>query len=208
MKEYIRNFDISMGFLSYYLKNYKYRIPLGGIGEVDYERIINLVDGHVKDKLQICEIGSWTGTSSVLFAIYARATKGKVFCVDNFKGNSNLLASAKKHDIKAILEKHLKKFKVEEYVEVLKMDSSEASLKFKSNTLDVLFIDGEHSCPGVKKDIELYWPKLKVGGIMIGHDYFHSTVKEAILEIFPNHKHERYLKGKTESSIWYIEKRR
>jgi predicted O-methyltransferase YrrM len=36
---------------------------------------------------------------------------------------------------------------------------------------DAIFIDGDHSYAGVKKDIERYFPLLKVGGVVLFHDY-------------------------------------
>lgn len=53
---------------------------------------------------------------------------------------------------------------------LLKMTSEEASHKFTSNSLDLVYIDGNHQAPFVKQDLELWWPKLKKGGIMAGHD--------------------------------------
>ena len=37
--------------------------------------------------------------------------------------------------------------------------------------LDFAYIDGDHSYNGVKRDIEAYWPKIKKGGVLCGHDY-------------------------------------
>lgn len=38
-------------------------------------------------------------------------------------------------------------------------------------SLDFCYIDGDHSYEGVKRDIELYYPKLKWGGVLGGHDF-------------------------------------
>lgn len=39
------------------------------------------------------------------------------------------------------------------------------------DNLDFIYIDGDHSYEGVKKDIELYWPKVRKGGVFGGHDF-------------------------------------
>jgi predicted O-methyltransferase YrrM len=39
-----------------------------------------------------------------------------------------------------------------------------------NNKLDLLFIDGDHSLEGVKRDFELYGPLVKDGGFIILHD--------------------------------------
>jgi len=36
---------------------------------------------------------------------------------------------------------------------------------------DFIYVDARHDFKGVTLDLELYWPKLKVGGIIAGHDY-------------------------------------
>lgn len=35
---------------------------------------------------------------------------------------------------------------------------------------DFLHIDGDHSAEGVRRDVELYWPLVRVGGVMVLHD--------------------------------------
>lgn len=42
---------------------------------------------------------------------------------------------------------------------------------FKDNSLDYIYIDGNHDYDHVKQDLELWWPKLKAGGLLAGHDY-------------------------------------
>lgn len=39
------------------------------------------------------------------------------------------------------------------------------------NSLDFVYIDGNHSKEGLTSDIMLYLPKVKVGGVLGGHDY-------------------------------------
>ena len=49
--------------------------------------------------------------------------------------------------------------------------SSDMSSRFEDGSLDLVYIDGNHAYEWVKEDIELWWPKLKPGGILAGHDY-------------------------------------
>lgn len=49
--------------------------------------------------------------------------------------------------------------------------SVEAAKKVKDNKLDFVYIDGNHDYEYVKKDIEVWYPKLKKGGLFGGHDY-------------------------------------
>jgi predicted O-methyltransferase YrrM len=36
--------------------------------------------------------------------------------------------------------------------------------------LDVLFVDGDHSYEGCRRDLELYWPLVQPGGLVVLHD--------------------------------------
>jgi len=42
---------------------------------------------------------------------------------------------------------------------------------FADGSLDFIYIDGNHAYEYVKRDIEIWWPKLKKGGLFSGHDY-------------------------------------
>ena len=49
--------------------------------------------------------------------------------------------------------------------------SDDAVNSLEDNTFDFIFIDGLHTYDQVLKDCKNYYPKLKTGGIFIGHDY-------------------------------------
>lgn len=53
----------------------------------------------------------------------------------------------------------------------LKRTSEQAVNFFKDNSLDFVYIDANHDYEGVRKDIEIWWPKAKSGSIFSGHDY-------------------------------------
>ena len=71
---------------------------------------------------------------------------------------------------------------------LMKMFSSEAVKQIEDESLDFVFIDGNHSYESVKEDIQLYTPKVKKGGLIAGHDFGLqlSGVKEAVPESFLN----------------------
>jgi hypothetical protein len=49
--------------------------------------------------------------------------------------------------------------------------SAEAATAFADQSLDFVFIDACHSYEAVSEDIRAWWPKMKPGGLMAGHDY-------------------------------------
>lgn len=54
---------------------------------------------------------------------------------------------------------------------MIRANSKQASEFFKDESLDWIWIDANHSYDYVKKDIEIWYPKLKFGGLFSGHDY-------------------------------------
>ncbi len=62
--------------------------------------------------------------------------------------------------------------------------SKEAVKEFKDESLDFVYIDANHNYEFVKEDIELWYPKVKIGGIIGGHDYgpHESGVAKAVDE--------------------------
>jgi len=64
---------------------------------------------------------------------------------------------------------------------------SEEAVYDINEQLDFVYIDANHRYEYVKKDIELYLPKIKKDGIICGHDFNHEKgVTKAVKEIFGN----------------------
>lgn len=61
---------------------------------------------------------------------------------------------------------------------LLRLTSAEAAKLYKPETLDFVYIDANHSYEECRKDIELWFPKLKKGGIFAGHDYLDGNLPE------------------------------
>ena len=67
-------------------------------------------------------------------------------------------------------QKALEPFIKEKRCELIKAKSVEAAQIFEDNSLDFVYIDGDHSLE-VINDL-IYWtPKVKIGGIISGHDF-------------------------------------
>ena len=76
-----------------------------------------------------------------------------------------------------------------ERCKIMRMKSIDAAKQMQDNSLDYVFIDGDHSYKGVKRDIEAWYPKVKLGGWIGGHDYhirFKTGVMKAVDEAFPS----------------------
>jgi len=49
--------------------------------------------------------------------------------------------------------------------------STVVALQFADETFDFAYNDADHSYEGVRGDLEAWWPKIKPGGVLGGHDY-------------------------------------
>jgi len=85
----------------------------------------------------------------------------------------------------------------------IKKKSSEA-IQDIPNNLDFVYIDGNHNYEFVKKDIELYYPKVRLGGVIGGHDFNASCIGvcRAVIEFIDQKK----LKFQGEKDDWWIMK--
>jgi hypothetical protein len=59
----------------------------------------------------------------------------------------------------------------EGFYNAVKLPSIEAAKLYGDNSLDFVFIDASHEYESVKDDIEAWYPKIKFGGYIGGHDY-------------------------------------
>jgi hypothetical protein len=75
--------------------------------------------------------------------------------------------------------------------EIWRMTSLEAAAQVPDATLDFVYIDARHDYASVKDDLEAWFPKVRSGGIISGHDYADGRfaqgefgVKRAVDEFF------------------------
>ena len=64
------------------------------------------------------------------------------------------------------------KINTRDYPHILYKDFSfNVHPKITDNSVDLLFIDGSHDYERVCEDIVNFWPKLRIGGVLLGHDF-------------------------------------
>jgi predicted O-methyltransferase YrrM len=90
---------------------------------------------------------------------------------------------------------------VQNNINIVKGISWEIASNYQDDSLDFVFIDAGHDYDSVTKDITNWYPKIKNGGIIAGHDYHYDVgVYPAVND---------YFKGKTikqMGSCWIHEK--
>lgn len=148
----------------------------------------------------IVEIGSWKGKST-----HALLTgcKGDVFAVDHFKGTlgEEYAHREAKNNPEGVFPQFLENVGSFKNLKVLKMSSLEAVNKFEDLSIDMVFIDADHSYEVIKEDIKAWYPKAIK--FFCGHDYHLLGVKKAVDE-FSKTIAKRY-NFSVYGSIWFFE---
>lgn len=123
----------------------------------------------------ICEIGSYAGSSSELLANYGKT----LYCIDIWE---QFIFPPERA---IMVKKHFDEVKIE-YSNIIEVNafSEQASDIFNDKTIDMVYIDADHTYEAVMQDIKCWLPKVKNGGIISGHDYCMEGVKQAVDEVF------------------------
>lgn len=119
-------------------------------------------------QMEIIEIGCYAGDSTEVFAQAFRF----VYAVDPWQnGYDNADAASFQHDMREVEAEFDRMVGIKDNVKKIKEKSSDAIKYFYPLSMDVLYIDGLHTYESVRSDIGLYWPIIKKGGWLCGHDY-------------------------------------
>ena len=191
-----------------------------------------LIRNYAKPNMVAFELGSYTGKSSLIMLPHIRRNNGHLYCVDWFQGNpgvydinpaSDINVSYRNHDILGFLRTNVKQSGYDESVTIMVGTTASAASIVGDEVADFIFIDADHRYSQIRRDILDWYPKLKTGGVMCGHDFdrhldqcdynrvlekceedfvdgCHYGVIRAVCEIFPHVANQ----GK----IWYVEKTR
>ena len=87
---------------------------------------------------------------------------------------------------------------------MIKSCSWEAATLFEDNSVDFVFIDADHQYESVKKDITAWYPKIKIGGIMSGHDYISKFGVADAVNSFFGKRYQVWEEGLC--NVWYTTK--
>jgi predicted O-methyltransferase YrrM len=66
----------------------------------------------------------------------------------------------------------------EDRYEIIRATSEKAVMKFSDSFFDFVYIDANHAFKYAEEDIKLWYPKIKKGGILAGHDYVPDTINK------------------------------
>jgi predicted O-methyltransferase YrrM len=142
------------------------KLPSGGLTLEDEKLLLK----HSSGKKLVVDIGTFCGRSAIILSLESI----KTVTIDVFDNHSQFFPDTTTHPWKK--EQVLKTLFDFPNIEILHANSRDAVLKFKNNSIDMIFIDANHEYDGVKSDFADWYPKIKNKGIIIMHDNY---------EIFP-----------------------
>jgi predicted O-methyltransferase YrrM len=152
---------------------------------------------------QVVEVGSWMGASTCFLAAGLKGVGAKIFAVDNFQGLSTCGEDA------AWYNRHFQALGAQSTLEIFRANfaalgltersepvvsdsiAAAQTLAAKRGTIDLIFIDGDHSYAACQADIAAWAPFVKRGGVMAFHD-FGSRAEGVTRAIFEEIKGGRF----------------
>jgi len=120
------------------------------------------------------EIGVWQGGFAEMLLHWTKPKE--LHLIDPWEnvGHEGAFYSNEEHDMEDAYQFVLHRFAKEiatERVVVWRAKSQDIADQFEDNYFDWVYVDGDHSYEGIKSDLDLYIPKVKSGGFIVGDDY-------------------------------------
>jgi len=136
------------------------------------------------------KIGVEVGTDKGYFAnvLLSNSKLDVLYCVDSYPDNLFGIADGKDR----MDEAHLKlKTYIDNGRAIFKIgDSVEISKKFEDESIDFCYIDADHSYKAIVSDLLVWFPKVRKGGVLSGHDY--KSLKKCGVEKAVNEFCDKY----------------
>ena len=169
-----------------------------GLGRGKLDRRIFL-RSYLLSSATVGEIGVWKGDFSDM--VLSSGKIKRYYLIDPFSfmpkypnrmyGGKVARSQQDMDEIYQLTKKRLKKHKSE--LIFCRKNSNEAVADIPDETLDFLYIDGDHHKTGVSSDILNYRQKMKIGGYLVFDDWHWrddnglTSVKEATMEYLSMH---------------------
>jgi glycosyltransferase involved in cell wall biosynthesis len=175
----------------------------GWFDQNDTNEFRSIIKESTKSYLNIVEIGAWMGrgTTKISELLEEHKLGSILYSIDTFEGS---IEHNKSDQYNEILPKLYNQYLSNIYhkdavrnTRVIRGSSTEIVNQFPDNFADCIYIDAAHDYESVKRDIELWLPKLTDNGILCGDDYPDwPGVKKAVDELAKEKGYKVYNTGK------------
>ena len=158
----------------------------------------------LKGKLVGVEVGVCLAHTTEAYAKGIKNLK-KLYAVDNYPTFVDWDGSDWNKDRQDLMKKAAqeKMLAYKDKVEIHHVASEEFVKTIEDESLDFVFIDGDHSFEAALKDFQNYYPKVKTGGIFGGHDIQLDSIRNALSYFLKERSNE--VIG-VSNSAWYLRK--
>lgn len=161
------------------------------IGWFDYSAIYDMAISRKHNNTIFVEVGAWFGKSTAYMA--QKITNHDTlnfYAVDTWQGakeseTQKKIVKEHNNNIFPAFWQNMVNCEIQNYVKPIQLESTQAAKSFKDESIDFVFIDASHTYEAVLNDIKAWFPKVKFGGIIAGHDYHPKFgVIQAVNEFF------------------------
>jgi predicted O-methyltransferase YrrM len=138
------------------------------------------------NSLQLVEIGSYCGESGGIIAnTFPNSTLN---CVDPWEKYIEEGSTYNLNEQELVLKEAERIFDSTTgafpNVKKNKMASNKYAELVEPNSIDFIYIDGNHQYSSIIEDLNIWSEKVKIGGVIAGHDFGWAPVSRAIYEFF------------------------
>lgn len=168
----------------------------------------------------IIEVGTWLGASAIHMARCQAecGIAGQVLCVDTWLGSVEFWTNQDdptrygslnlNHGYPTVYYQFLANVLhagCREYIIPFPQTSANAArwLALKRVQADLVYLDASHEYGDVMADLDLYWPLVKPGGVMLGDDWLTFLDVPRAVKDFSD---RRGIQGLSEGNKWWIRK--
>lgn len=145
--------------------------------------LITLCKEFITKNMTLVEIGSFAGVSTWALAHYAK----EVIAIEphgDFAAGIGPTSDIGEEDyhIDTAIESFNYMLQQNKNVKHLKMLSEDAAKLYDDESIDAIYIDADHSDKAVTKDIKAWFPKVRPGGVIAGHDWGYGGIEVAVVK--------------------------
>lgn len=138
------------------------------------------------------EVGCWLGRSACYLGVeIVNSGKDiKLDCVDTWLGAPEIMEEevVKNGTLYTDFIQNIQPLK--EVITPIRLTSTQASHLYKDKSLDFVFIDADHTKEGFSADLNCWYPKVKQGGVIAGHDCDYPAIRGVLNDFFHLNKYE------------------
>jgi hypothetical protein len=160
-------------------------------GWCDFENIYFDIVRGAMDNFTFLEVGAWLGKSTAIMGTLIKKSgkQIKFYTVDTWTGDNT--CQAQQEAVKKLggcafnaFWQNIVDLHLEQHVHPIISESLSSLDKITDKQFEFIFLDGDHKYDNFSKELPYFFPHVRPGGYIGGHD-FNGDVKRAVGEFFP-----------------------